>query len=78
MLTFALACIEGVCPPVSTSALGLHRLSPHLSTLHTLPADMAAGLAPLLAEAGVPAEEARLLLGPGLTNLGEREGGGKA
>jgi len=39
---------------------------------------MAAGLAPLLAEAGVPAEEARLLLGPGLTNLGEREGGGKA
>lgn len=37
-----------------------------------LPADMAASLAPLLAEAGVPAEEARLLLGPGLTNLGER------
>ncbi|KAI7835657.1 hypothetical protein COHA_010449 [Chlorella ohadii] len=34
-----------------------------------IPADMAAGLAPLLAEAGVPAEEARLLLGPGLTNL---------
>ena len=31
---------------------------------------MGAGLAPLLEEAGVPAEERRLLQGPGLTNLG--------
>jgi len=32
---------------------------------------MAAGLAPLLEEASASAEERRLLLGPGLTNLGE-------
>lgn len=35
------------------------------------PADMAVGLGPLLAEATASPEERRLLLGPGLTNLGE-------
>lgn len=42
-----------------------------LRRLRAWAADMAAGLAPLLEEAGVPPDEARLLLGPGLTNLGE-------
>lgn len=37
-----------------------------------IPADMAASLALLLQEAAVPDAERQLLLGPGLTNLGER------
>ena len=40
-------------------------------TVDFLPADMAVGLGPLLAEASASAEERRLLLGAGLTNLGE-------
>jgi hypothetical protein len=36
---------------------------------------MAVGLGPLLAEASASAEERRLLLGAGLTNLGEMDKG---
>lgn len=58
--------MPGPCLPCTSS-----HAYPHTPAwLLGVPADMAAGLAPLMDEAGVSAQERRLLLGPGLTNLG--------